>query len=107
MDSVKGTITLGVVVELEDSSPDNKNRVKVRIPTIHGPMKQSDLPAEWSRAIWTDDDHLPWVPICFPLGTSSPDKSLLKEKEIVYIAFTGSGNSGPVIIGTAAKEVEE
>lgn len=104
-----GKVAVGVVISLEDDTgdPANKNRVKVRIPMIHGPMKQSDLPSEWSNSTWVDDDGLPWVPICFPLGTASPDKSLLKEKEIVYLLYTDRDNKYPVIIGTAARLVEE
>lgn len=99
---------LGIVVKLEDSSPENKNRIQVRIPAIHGPMKESDIPPEWSKSnSWVDDEHLPWVPVCWPLGTRTPEKSIFEEKEIVYIAYTGSGSSSPLVVGTAARKVEE
>lgn len=105
-----GTTVLGVVVALDDDKglKSNEDKVKVRIPSIHGPMKREDLPAEWSETkSWVDDDHLPWIPICYPLGTSFPSKSILKEKEIVYIHYTGSDSSAPIVIGTAARLVEE
>ena len=105
-----GVTVIGVIVSLEDDKglKSNEDKVKVRIPSIHGPMKREDLPGEWSGTTsWVDDDHLPWIPICYPVGTSSPDKSMLKEKEIVYIHYTGPNCSAPVIIGTAAKLVKE
>lgn len=103
-----GTIALGIVVELDDGRPENETRVKVRIPTLHGPMKRTDLPPEWSNAVWTDDDHLPWVPICYNLGTRIPRKGpMIQLNEILYIAYTGANASGPVIIGTTTKIYKE
>lgn len=106
----QGSATLGIVISLEDEegAEVNKDKVKVRIPSEHGPLKKEDLPEEWSKtSYWVEDKDLPWIPICYPLGTSSPNKNLLKEKEIVYILYTGPGRSAPVIVGTAAILVKE
>lgn len=104
------SFTLGIVVQLNDPNHDkaHKNKVKVRIPQVHGPMKQTDLPYFWANShSWTDDDHLPWVPIMYPLGTRTPNKSLLREKEIVYLAYMGDSNSVPTIVGTTTTLVKE
>lgn len=104
-----GKMALGIVISLEDEKGReiNKNKVKVRIPILHGPMKAEDLPAEWSNSTRVEDEDLPWVSICYPLGTASPNKSLVKEKEVVYLMYTDSDNAVPVIVGTAAVQVKE
>lgn len=110
MNEYVGSTVLGIVISLEDEKGRefNEDKVKVRIPAIHGPMKREDLPEQWANTnSWVDDDHLPWIPICYPVGTLTPDKSMLREKEIVYVHYTGSNSSAPVIIGTAARLVKE
>lgn len=110
MNDYVGSTVLGVVISLTDKNglKSNDDKVKVRIPAIHGPMRREDLPEEWSNTdSWVDDDNLPWIPICYPVGTIRPDKTMLREKEIVYVHYTGSNSSAPVIIGTAARLVKE
>lgn len=101
---------LGIVIEVDDPEglKIREDKVKVRIPAIHGPLKKEDLPPEWQNTTtWVEDDKLPWIPLCYPLGTSSPNKKLLKKKEIVYILYTAEGGQSPVIIGTAGVTVKE
>lgn len=105
-----GNAVLGIVISVEDEEglKSNEDKVKVRIPLEHGPMKKEDLPPEWSRTdSWVADEDLPWIPICYPIGTTSPNKTMLREKEIVYILYTGTDQTAPVIIGTAAVLVKE
>ena len=104
----KGKLTHGVVVEIDDpeGDPHNKEKVKVRVPALHGPLKKEDLPPQW-QDLWVDDKYLPWLPICYPLGTGSPNKSMLKEKELVFVLYTNEDYSDAVIIGTAAVIVKE
>lgn len=103
-----GTVTVGSVVEL-GKAPKNKNKIKLRVPLIHGPTSRDKYPAEWSKSLsFIEDDRLPWVPVCFPVGTKDPDiSSMFEEKEIVYVIFTGENNSGPLIIGTTGVKVKE
>lgn len=104
-------IALAVVIKIEDDEAlkVNENRIQIRIPSIHGPLKEEDLPPDADKLTqWTPDEHLPWAFIIYPLGTKSPNKtSLFQEKEIVYVMFPYGDTSNPVVIGTAGRLVEE
>ena len=104
------SINLAIVITLDDpeNRPENVNRVQVRIPTYHGPLKREDLPADCINSPYVEDEDLPWAAVCYPLGTEEPDKhEFLKELEMVYIAHPSGDIKYPLIIGTVGELVNE
>lgn len=101
------SVTAGIIIALEDDSGEaaNRNRVKVRIPTIHGPTTNFQIPEEYQGLSRIPDEELPWVPICYPVGTTERDKSLLRENEVVYVIVV-DGGSDYLIIGTSTSILE-
>ena len=107
------TIGLAVIVETEYSGTEpggdviNKDRVQIRIPELHGTMKEEQMP-EGREDLWVKDEDLPWVNIVYPVGTSSPNKSLLKKDEIVYVVMDNTNSiTRPVILGTTGKLIDK
>lgn len=104
-----GQVTLAVVVSTVDSKNNlmHQNKVKVRIPSLHGPSTEEQLPSNSSKS-WVSDDVLPWADVMYPVGTSidSQDPSkFFKIGEIVYIIFTNTSYRRPVIIGTTGRTI--
>ena len=102
------SFTSAIVVQVEDDMyrTINDNRVKVRVPTIHGPSSAEDLPDNIDNfkidknLQWTPDENLPWASIIFPVGSTSYDKSsLFQVGQIVYVIFPYDDLTKPYIIG--------
>ena len=110
MTTTPGQVMLAIVsmdgVNTSGMSDYYKDKVRVRIPNVHGPYSVEDLPPEMQN-LRTDDDYLPWASICYPLGTSSPKTSIVKDKEIVYVLFSSTSLNYPLIIGTTGTKVKD
>lgn len=96
-----GQVTKGIVIEIDETS----DRVKVRIPVLHGPPSVESLPSE-AEKYWTSNDTLPWSEVMYPLGSEGQTlSSLLKVGEVVYVLFTSASYRHPLVIGTTGKFV--
>lgn len=83
-------IVYGYVKECRYSG-DGSFYIKVRIPSIHGPLNQSDYNGQKVRS-YTLDKDLPWYPAL--LMPHMP-----QEDEVVAIASLNSGNSEFLVLG--------
>lgn len=112
----KGRTLIGVISKVvDDTSPEDERlrhtgKVRVRIPEFHGPKYKEELPEKFANdpAYWTDEDDLPWIPVCFPLGTSfTADLStLFKVDEMVYITYTDDKYQSPLVLGTTGRMID-
>lgn len=66
---------------------DGTFKIKVRIPSIHGPYKQTAN----SRSTYTQDSDLPWL-------TSILLPHMPTEGEVVMLASTNSSNSSDFVV---------
>lgn len=110
------SISLAYIIKIkpdagsEEDLPINEKRVKVRIPSLHGPLKEDMLPPGVDpRIYFTPDESLPWAQVMYPIGSVDPKKeSLLKEGEIVYVLFPSTDNfSSPIVVGTTGTISDE
>lgn len=83
-------ITYGYAKEYKYAG-DGTLQVRVRIPSIHGPYKQSNARGKTIRNYVMDDD-LPWYPsLLLP--------HLPQEGEVVAVQSLNKGNSDFIVIG--------
>lgn len=115
--ATKGRTLVGIVSKVVDDTTVSQRtqyshigKIQVRIPEFHGPKSKDDLPssAQGSSGVWTSDESLPWVPVCFPLGKTSNDlKDLFKVDEMVYVTYSDDEYQSPVVIGTTGRFVDQ
>lgn len=91
-------VTKAIVIDNED--PAGYNRIKVRIPEIHGIMdvnKYKDLTSDTAKNVWVSDTELPWAEMCFPFG------EIIRPEinQVVWVSFYDGLADMPVIIGWA------
>lgn len=111
----KGQVTRAIIIKTSTSLMGNveevpKGKVRVRIPSIHGPTRRDKLPPEYQgfRSGYVNDADLPFASVCLPLGTKSNDvSSLFQDKEIVYIMWTSTSMDTPLVIGTTGVVVKD
>lgn len=87
-DKVYGGIYRGVVEDVSD--PLRTGRCRVRVPSIHGNLQQSDIKL------------LPWARYISPLPTGK-DKGMYiipEVKDIVWVMFEGGNKNFPVYLGS-------
>lgn len=97
-----GQVTKAIVVDTEDIS--KRGRIKLRIPSFHGPPSVDHLPSEAFK-YWVSDDDLPWAEVMYPIGTHNPSPSIFEKGEVVFIVFTSTSYRHPLVIGTTGKFV--
>lgn len=86
----------GIVVDTND--PKGFNRIKVRIPDIHGPIDENvyALLKDINRkGCHTNDDELPWAEVCYPYGSDAQPEV----NQVVCVQFINGLRQFPVIIG--------
>ena len=92
----------GIVIDIND--PAGYNRIKVRIPELHGVMNRDevyhDTRTNTARDMWIDDDKLPWAEVCYPFGDTTPPEI----NQVVWIVFLNGFVDSPVIVGWAGYE---
>lgn len=84
----------GIVVSTED--PAGFNRVRVRIPELHGPVNPDIYPSEQAKKkYWVEDTYLPWAEVSYPFG----DTTLPEINQVVLVGFFNGASDQPVILG--------
>ncbi len=89
-------LTKGIVIDTND--PAGFNRIKIRIPEIHGsvdPKVYSNAPEKVRKASWVDDTSLPWAEVCYPYGSNVPPE----QNQVVLVGFFNDDSSQPVVLG--------
>ena len=91
----------GIVVDTND--PAGLNRVKIRIPQLHGFVNESSygpISITTIRNSRVADTGLPWASVCYPFGsTTNPEIN-----QVVWVSFVNGDSNYPVIIGWAGYE---
>lgn len=87
-----------IVVDVND--PVGLDRVKVRIPQIHGFVDRETY-GQFSQTVVgrsrVDDYSLPWAAVCYPFGsTTQPEIN-----QVVWVSFVNGDINHPVIMGWA------
>ena len=89
-------LTKGVIVDTND--PSGWNRVRVRIPSIHGSFDENfyaHLGPSTKKINRVEDKYLPWAEVCFPYAqTVTPEIN-----QVVLVGFIDGSTSQPVILG--------
>jgi hypothetical protein len=92
----------GIVTNNED--PAGLNRIQVRIPELHGPMKSETLGISkrnsTTSVMWTEDKYLPWAEICYSFGDTTPPEV----NQVVWVIFYAGNADYPIIIGWTGYE---
>ena len=91
----------GIVIDTND--PVELDRVKVRIPQLHGFMDEETygpISKDIVRKSRMSDEDLPWASVCYPFGsTTQPEVN-----QVVWIMFVNGDANSPVVIGWAGYE---
>ena len=93
-----------IIVDVDD--PEQLGRVRVRIPSVHGPMDPSktyeplsgiDIPVTY-----VSTESLPWATVVFPTNVQvgTADTTALCTGLIVNVVATGGSLAYPVVIGS-------
>lgn len=93
-----GGLTKGIVVNTND--PAGFGRVKVRIPELHGLVKEESYGAGALGKTIADrsrvqDSALPWCEVCHPYGSDN----LPEVNQVVLIGFIDGTSNQPVVLG--------
>ena len=89
-----GGILMGIVIDNHD--PAGYKRVRVRIPALHGAMTKEFYPDEtMAKTNRTREKSLPWVPVCYPLGSDIPPEP----NQVVFVGFISGDPDKPVVLG--------
>lgn len=86
----------GIVINTDD--PAGFNRIKVRIPQLHGAMSEKVYENAGHNAAKinrVEDDSIPWAEVSYPYGTNiTPEVN-----QVVLVGFLNGDASQPVVIG--------
>lgn len=89
-------LTKGIIVDTND--PAGWNRVRVRIPSIHGAFDENfyaHLSHSIKKVCRIDDKYLPWAEVCYPYGQEfTPEIN-----QVVLVGFIDGSTDQPVVIG--------
>ena len=94
-------VTKGIVIDIDD--PAGYNRIKIRIPEIHGIMNPDNygtLLHDTAKNAWVSDDKLPYAEVCYPFGNDT----MPEINQIVWVAFFNGDVDSPIILGWAGYE---
>lgn len=98
-----GQVVKAIVVDNNATDTYNAGKLKIRVPDLHGPVNQEDLPSEMSK-YWAPDDQLPWAEVMYAPGTIDPfPSSVFCIGEVVYVIFTNTSYRRPLVIGTSGR----
>ena len=94
-------ICKGIVIDTND--PAGFNRIRVRIPELHGPvdptifnnMDQASIGGTISQTYWIPDDDIPWAEVNYPFGSTT----LPEVNQVVTVGFFSGETSHPVVLG--------
>jgi hypothetical protein len=84
----------GVVIDTDD--PAGYNRVRVRIPSIHGTFTKETYGSTRSNAVnRVADNCIPWAEVCIPYTAQmSPQLN-----QVVAVSFLDGDQQYPVVLG--------
>lgn len=85
----------GIVVDIND--PAGFNRIRVRIPELHGPIKK-DVFNNMPNALhthWVKDEDLPWAEVAYPYASNGVPEI----NQVVIVGFISGEDSAPVVLG--------
>lgn len=91
----------GIVIDTND--PAGFNRVRVRIPELHGPMDPSVynnmdgtlVGGTMGKTYWVPDESIPWSEVNYPIGSTA----LPEVNQVVLVGFFDGQSSQPVVLG--------
>lgn len=85
----------GIVVDTQD--PSGFNRIRVRIPELHGPINTnvySNMTLN-RHTNWVSDSMLPWAEVAYPYASNyTPEIN-----QVVIVGFLNGSSSEPVVLG--------
>ena len=89
-------LTKGVIVDTND--PAGWNRVRVRVPSIHGAFDENfyaHINTNMKKVSRVEDKYLPWAEICYPFGQEfTPEVN-----QVVLVGFIDGSTDQPVVLG--------
>ncbi len=83
----------GIVIDTED--PAGFNRIRIRIPEIHGPMNKTIMPSHLQDKYWVKDEDLPWAEVSYPMG----EINVPEVNQVVLVGFFNGSADSPVVLG--------
>lgn len=97
-----GGLMVGIVIDVND--PAGYNRIRVRIPALHGSItdevyaNDNSGRSEISNSAYINrsiDSSIPWAQVAFPFGSDVPPEL----NQVVVVGFINGDQNYPVVLG--------
>jgi len=91
-----GGLMTGIVINIDD--PSGFNRVRVRIPAIHGTITEDFYGMCGNNASHLNrvaDNAIPWAQVAFPFG----ERFTPELNQVVIVGFINGDEGSPVVLG--------